>query len=132
MSHALPRRHRPVLVTAVLGAALALLLIAYAVVTAGSAHAAEVPLSQGRAATASSSENPGAFPASAAVDGNTGTRWSSAFADPQWLQVDLGSTATITSVTLNWEAAYAKAFQIQTSANGTNWTNIYSTTSGTG
>ena len=27
-----------------------------------------------------------------AVDGNTGTRWSSAFTDPQWLQVDLGST----------------------------------------
>ena len=30
--------------------------------------------------------------ASAAVDGNTGTRWSSAFSDPQWLQVDLGAT----------------------------------------
>ena len=30
-------------------------------------------------------------PPSAAVDGNTGTRWSSAAADPQWLQVDLGA-----------------------------------------
>ena len=28
---------------------------------------------------------------SAAFDGNTGTRWSSASSDPQWLQVDLGS-----------------------------------------
>ena len=27
------------------------------------------------------------------VDGNTGTRWSSAFSDPQWLHVDLGSVA---------------------------------------
>ena len=27
----------------------------------------------------------------AAFDGNTGTRWSSAFTDPQWIQVDLGS-----------------------------------------
>jgi hypothetical protein len=89
------------------------------------------PLSQGKTATASSTENAGT-PASAAVDGNTGTRWSSAFSDPQWLQVDLGATHTINKVTLNWEAAYAKAFQIQTSTNGTSWTTIYSTTSGTG
>ena len=58
------------------------------------------------------------FPASNAVDGNTGTRWSSAFSDPQWLQVDLGATASITQVVLQWEAAYATAFQIQTSPDG--------------
>src|SRR3954464_7361314 len=131
MSHALPRRRR-VLFTATLGAILAVLLIAYAVIVAGNARAAEVPLSQGKPATASSSENPGAFPASAAVDGNTGTRWSSAFSDPQWLRVDLGATATITSVKLTWEAAYARSFQIQTSANGSTWTTIYSTTTGPG
>ena len=84
-----------------------------------------------KTATASSTEN-GAYPASDAVDGNTGTRWSSAFSDPQWLEVDLGSSQSICQVTLNWEAAYASAFQIQTSADGTNWTSIYSTTSGTG
>jgi hypothetical protein len=89
-------------------------------------------LSQGKTATASSSENSGPYPASAAVDGNTATRWSSAFSDPQWLQVDLGATHTISKVALNWEAAYGKAFQIQTSTNGTTWTNIYSTTTGTG
>ena len=33
---------------------------------------------------------------------------------------------------LGWEAAYGKAFQIQTSADGTNWTTIFSTTTGTG
>ncbi|MEZ0066427.1 hypothetical protein ABIA32_002437 [Streptacidiphilus sp. MAP12-20] len=82
-------------------------------------------------ATASSQEN-AAFPASSAVDGNLGTRWSSAFADPQWLQVDLGSTRSICGVTLNWETAYGKAFQIQTSNDATNWTTIYSTTAGTG
>src|SRR4051794_7164608 len=131
MSHALPRRRR-VLFTATLGAILAVLLIAYAVIVAGNARAAEVPLSQGKPATASSSENAGAFPASAAVDGNTGTRWSSAFSDPQWLRVDLGATATIRSVTLNWEATYGRAFQIQTSADGNTWTTVYSTTSGAG
>ncbi|MFE2428412.1 glycoside hydrolase family 3 C-terminal domain-containing protein [Streptomyces sp. NPDC059373] len=90
-----------------------------------------VLLSQGKAATASSTENT-ASPASAAVDGDTGTRWSSAFSDPQWLQVDLGSTQSITQVVLTWETAYATAFQIQTSADGTSWTSVYSTTTGTG
>src|SRR5690349_5660954 len=75
------------------------------------AHA-DTLLSQGKPATASSTENAGT-PASAAVDGNTGTRWSSAFSDPQWLQVDLGDTATIDKVVLNWEAAYGTAYQIQ-------------------
>jgi hypothetical protein len=88
-------------------------------------------LSQGHPATASSTEN-ATFPAANAVDGNTGTRWSSAFSDPQWLQVDLGATHSISRVVLNWEPAYATAYQIQTSNDGTNWTTIYSTTTGTG
>jgi hypothetical protein len=85
----------------------------------------------GKTATASSTENVGT-PASDAVDGNAGTRWSSAFSDPQWLQVDLGSTQSICKVTLTWETAYGTAFQIQTSNDATNWTSIYSTTTGTG
>jgi beta-glucosidase len=88
-------------------------------------------LSQGRPATASSTENAGT-PASAAVDDNTATRWSSAFSDPPWLQVDLGATATISQIVLRWEAAHGTAFQLQTSANATSWTTIYSTTTGTG
>ena len=84
-----------------------------------------------KTATASSTENAGT-PASAAVDGNTGTRWSSAFSDPQWLEVDLGSSQSICQVGLNWETAYATAFQIQVSTDNTNWTTIYSTTTGTG
>ncbi|GAB6902143.1 hypothetical protein JCM9957A_52330 [Kineosporia succinea] len=94
------------------------------------AQAAETLLSQGRPATASSSENGAATEAALAVDGNTATRWSSAFADPQWLQVDLGSTQAISRIELNWEAAYASAFTVQTSANGTSWTNITPTTAG--
>jgi len=88
-------------------------------------------LSQGHLATASSSEN-GSFTAPNAVDGNTGTRWSSAFSDPQWVQVDLGATHTISQVALNWETAYATAYQIQTSNDGSTWTTIYSTTAGAG
>ncbi|HEY4461522.1 MAG TPA: ricin-type beta-trefoil lectin domain protein [Streptosporangiaceae bacterium] len=88
-------------------------------------------LALNRPTTASSAQS-ASFPASAATDGNTGTRWSSAFSDPQWLEVDLGSSQPICRVTLNWETAYATAYQIQTSADGTNWTTIYSTTTGTG
>jgi hypothetical protein len=95
------------------------------------AHAADALISQGQPATASSSENAGTAAANA-VDGNTGTRWSSTFSDPQWLQVDLGSSATISKVVLNWEAAYASAYQIQVSADGTSWTTVYSTTTGAG
>ena len=116
----------------IMGAVLAALALAatFTAGTAGRAQAATL-LSQGKPATASSLEN-ASFPASAAVDGNTSTRWSSAFSDPQWLQVDLGSVSAISQVVLDWETAYATAFQIQTSSDGTNWTSIYSTTTGTG
>ena len=95
------------------------------------AHAADPVISQGKTTTASSVENAGSA-ASNATDGNTGTRWSSAFSDPQWIQIDLGATANVTQVVLNWEAAYGKAFQIQTSPDASAWTSIYSTTTGTG
>ncbi|GAA4604079.1 hypothetical protein BJY16_004856 [Actinoplanes octamycinicus] len=115
------------LLAGVLGAVLA----TYVLVAATAASAADTLLSQGKSVTASSTES-AAFPAANAVDGNVGTRWSSAFSDPQWLQVDLGASATITSVTIDWEAAYAKSFTLQSSANGSSWTTLYSTTSGAG
>ncbi|MCZ4098711.1 discoidin domain-containing protein [Streptomyces sp. H39-C1] len=96
-----------------------------------SAHAADSLLSQDKTTTASSQENYGT-PAADAVDGDLGTRWSSANTDAQWLQVDLGTVATISKVQLNWESAYGKAYQIQTSNDGNTWTTAYSTTTGTG
>ena len=80
----------------------------------GGATCGTANLALNKTATASSTENAGT-PAADAVDGNTGTRWSSAFSDPQWLEVDLGSAQAICQVTLKWETAYATAFQIQTS-----------------
>ncbi len=97
--------------------------------TGGTCGTTNVALNQ--PATASSVQST-SFPASAAVDGNLGTRWSSAFSDPQWLEVDLGSDQNICQVGLDWETAYATAFQIQVSTDNTNWTTIYSTTTGTG
>jgi hypothetical protein len=90
-----------------------------------------VLLSQGRSVTASSIQG---YPwaAANAVDGNLNTRWSSAFSDPQWLEVDVGTIHAIREVVLYWENAHATAFQIQTSNNGTTWVNIYATTTGAG
>ena len=90
-----------------------------------------VLLSQGHPVTASSIQGD-PWAAANAVDGNLSTRWSSAFSDPQWLEVDLGATHAIREVILYWENAHATAFQIQTSENGTTWTDIYSTTTGAG
>ena len=82
--------------------------------------------------TASSTQDATDYPASDATDGDPGTRWSSLFSDPQWLEVDLGSPQQICSVGLLWEAAYATAFQIQVSNDNSTWTTVYSTTTGTG
>jgi hypothetical protein len=122
-SHRLWRRLIPI--------AVLVLVAAYVGVAQLSAHAADTLISQGKTATASSVEGVDMVAANA-VDGNAATRWSSQFSDPQWLQVDLGATATISSVVLQWETAYGKAYQIQTSPDGTTWTNIYSTTTGAG
>ncbi|MEU1232118.1 discoidin domain-containing protein [Streptomyces sp. NPDC005828] len=119
-----PRATAAALVTVLLAGLLAL-------VAAPPAAAAPVLLSQGRPATASSQEN-GGTPASAAVDGDPGTRWSSAFADPQWIQVDLGAPAALSRVDLRWETAYGKAYRIELSGNGTDWTTAYSTANGPG
>ncbi|HEV8253618.1 MAG TPA: cellulase family glycosylhydrolase [Vicinamibacteria bacterium] len=88
-------------------------------------------LALNRPANASSNAN-GSYGAKRAFDGNTGTRWGSTYSDPQWISVDLGSAQAISRVKLNWEGAYARAYKIQVSNDGTTWTDAYSTTSGDG
>ncbi len=101
------------------------------------AYVAEMPGTSGsnlalnKPATVSSTE-PGGYEAAKAVDGNTGTRWSSTFSDPQWIRVDLGSTKQINRVVLNWEAAYGSSYKIQVSSDDMTWTDIFSTTTGNG
>ncbi|MFJ9054957.1 discoidin domain-containing protein [Streptomyces sp. NPDC102409] len=123
-----PRAARKGLVGAVVTALAAALL---ALTPATDAEAAPVLLSQGKQATASSQEHYGT-PAGSAVDGDPGTRWSSAASDPQWLSVDLGAPAALDRVELSWEAAYAKTYRIELSSNGTDWSTAYSTTTGSG
>ncbi|WP_433533294.1 discoidin domain-containing protein [Micromonospora sp. CA-263727] len=127
-----PRSSRPRRRLAARLISLLALLAVYVAIPVQPAAAAGPLISQGKPTTASSVEQD-ATPASAATDGDPGTRWSSQFADPQWLQIDLGVTATIDQVTLVWEAAYARSFQIQVATSATGpWQSIYSTTTGSG
>ncbi|WP_329599725.1 discoidin domain-containing protein [Streptomyces pseudovenezuelae] len=114
-----------------LAATAALITLPLTQLPAAAAANADTNLSQGRTATSSTIENAGT-PASAAVDGNTGTRWSSAASDDQWLQVDLGATASISQVVINWETAYGKDYKIQASNDGSAWTDLRSVTGGDG
>ncbi|GHJ38022.1 discoidin domain-containing protein [Streptomyces sp. TS71-3] len=93
-------------------------------------------VAQGRPATASSAQTDPTggcpCPAGNAVDGNSGTRWASDWSDPQWVQVDLGASTTFKHVQLSWEAAYARAYRIETSGDGQNWTTVKSVDNGDG
>ncbi|MER7500977.1 beta-N-acetylglucosaminidase domain-containing protein [Nonomuraea pusilla] len=82
---------------------------------------AEVNLAKGRPVTASSVEGGTAFAAGNAVDGDLATRWSSGYADAEWLTVDLGSAVDVGKVVLRWEAAYGKAYRLESSADGRTW-----------
>ncbi|GAA0259603.1 hypothetical protein GCM10010492_70650 [Saccharothrix mutabilis subsp. mutabilis] len=91
---------------------------------------AGTPISRYKQVTASTWEG-GNAPA-AALDGRTTTRWSSQFADNQWLRVDFGGVATVREVVLVWEGAYASAYRVELSGDGTTWTTAYSTTTARG
>ena len=84
-------------------------------------------------ATASSVETP--LPgntAAMAIDGDSGTRWSSNYIDASWLQVELAVAGPIDNVKIVWPNAAAKKYTLQTSLNGTDWTDAKVVTSATG
>lgn len=75
-----------------------------------------------RTGTASSSadETPD-FPASAAIDGNPDTRWSSPVDDGAWWQVELPHPVRLGKVALHWQDAHPSAYRIQVSTDGRRW-----------
>ncbi|MEU9473166.1 discoidin domain-containing protein [Streptomyces avermitilis] len=80
----------------------------------------------GSAASASSFD-PGKEPA-LAVDGDATSRWAVSRADrpraDSWIAVDLGASRDVDRVTLRWEAAAGRAYRIEGSADGQQWTEL--------
>ena len=100
----------------------------------------------GKPATASSEYNhPGGdqFPAgllkaSNVTDGkiDAGSRWGSNEINNQftkeWIMIDLESVYDIEEIAIQWEGAFAKSYSIETSVDGNDWSEFYSTTSASG
>ncbi|GAB7101977.1 hypothetical protein JCM4814A_02910 [Streptomyces phaeofaciens JCM 4814] len=76
--------------------------------------------------TANASTEESDHPASHATDGDPATRWSSAYEDDQWIQVDLGSVRKFDRVAVLWESAYPKTYVIQVSDDAETWTDVKS------
>lgn len=95
-------------------------------------------LAQGKTTTASTNFAPPAPDdqwcgnSSYAVDGAQSTRWASVTgSNPQWIYIDLGAIKSINRVKLYWSGV-ATAYKVQVSNNASTWTDVYSTTMGTG
>jgi F5/8 type C domain len=75
---------------------------------------------------------------SMAVDGSLSTYWQTRKISgrhpptSEWIIIDLGGTANINKVVLEWLSYYATSYSIDISSNYSNWTTIFSTTSGNG
>ncbi|GAA3884109.1 hypothetical protein GCM10023084_41240 [Streptomyces lacrimifluminis] len=72
-------------------------------------------------AASSSGDETADFPAPAANDGKSGTRWSSPVEDDAWWQVRLDRPARLGRVELRWQDAHAAAFRVQVSPDGRTW-----------
>ncbi|POH58513.1 family 20 glycosylhydrolase [Arthrobacter glacialis] len=93
------------------------------------------PINIARTGTATAHIVEAAIPgnvAANALDGNTGTRWSSSAGDAGWFQVELAASGPVDNVRINWPAGAARQFTLQTSADGITWTDVKSVTSTTG
>ncbi|MFJ3832372.1 beta-N-acetylglucosaminidase domain-containing protein [Streptomyces sp. NPDC090046] len=71
-------------------------------------------------AASSANETPD-FPASAAVDGSSSTRWSSPAVDGAWWQAELPAPTRVGRLELHWQDAYPSAYRVETSADGVTW-----------
>ncbi|WKL03216.1 discoidin domain-containing protein [Paenibacillus amylolyticus] len=59
------------------------------------------------------------------TDGDPGTRWSSIYKDQEWIVVDLGQRQAIGEISLQWENAFGRAYDIQVSDDAKQWTTLY-------
>lgn len=88
---------------------------------------------RGKNITASSSDSNNNLLPRNAKDGNISTRWSSELnRNPQWFKVELDSLYVLGKITIKWERAYAREFEIQTSTDDVNWKTVFTDLKGNG
>ncbi len=95
----------------------------------------QMPVNLALTGTATASSVEPALPgntAKLAVDGDSSTRWSSAYVDATWLQVELAQAGPVDNVKITWPNAAARKYTLQTSMDGTTWTDVETITSTTG
>ncbi len=86
----------------------------------------------GAQATASSDNN-NTHVIGNAIDGDGTTRWESEHGvDAQWYMVEFTSPQQVYRIEVDWETASAAAYNVEVSADGQQWTQVYSYTGGTG
>ena len=93
----------------------------------------------GKPVTASSAEvgaNP-PTPATNVTVAGIATRWASKTENdqytPEWVRIDLQNVYDISEIKINWEGAFARSYNIETSVNGVDgWQTYYTTTTGNG
>ena len=85
-----------------------------------------------KATAASSANETSNFTQEKANDGNMDTRWSSGSVEnnPQWLRLDFGEPTTFNCVRLFWEKSGGKAYKVQVSDDGNEWTDVANVTDG--
>ena len=119
-----------------------LLTVSLALAFALPVSAAESDLARSGSVTASSTQTDadGSFPAGNAIDGNPATRWASAKgpdADVSYtatLTAELPDTSAISRIDLDWEAAYAVAYEVQVASSAAvpTWRTVLVETDGDG
>lgn len=60
-----------------------------------------------------------------AFDKDFSTRWESEWSDPQWIEIDLTQPMQLTSLTIYWETAFTKRYEVLSSKNKTEWETIF-------
>lgn len=77
-------------------------------------------------ATSTNTAFPSELPPSALADGDLTTRWSSAYSEPQTIEMKLSrQPIVIRRIRVHWESAAASRYALSVSPDGRNWKNIY-------
>ncbi|MBN1384546.1 MAG: glycoside hydrolase family 9 protein [Elusimicrobia bacterium] len=105
-----------------------LIIIIFLILFAAYIHSKELKIIK---ATASSFEGP-VYKPEYSIDNNIQTRWSSRYTDTQWIVFDLGKKESFNMVTIIWEAAYGKEYNLQISDNNRDWETVYKKRNGDG